>query len=90
MTFDADVLRAMLRLARRREAADDEPLAIRVGAPVTRVRSALRRLQSSGLVDLQEARAPRLTMQGFAVAIALISARATPAKRGVSRAPRAA
>ena len=81
--FDVMVLRAMLRLARRRQQADDAEIALRVAHPQHAVRSAVRRLTAQGLVE-RRAEAPRLTMQGFALAVALLplAARTTqPARR---------
>ena len=75
MSFDAMVLRAMLRLARRREAADEEAVAVRTGGSPAQVRSSLRRLRAMGLVQ-RVAHEPRLTMPGFAIAVALLPANA--------------
>ena len=80
MSIEAMVLRAMLRVARRREAADEEALAVRVGGPPARVRAALRSLDGAGLVERRDGRAPRLTMLGFAVAVGSLPA-APHAKR---------
>lgn len=70
--IEASVLRAMLRLARKRQPADDGQIAVRVGSPPRDVRAALRRLDQAGLVErLGESRAAaRLTMAGFALAVA--------------------
>lgn len=88
MNTDAMVLRALLRLARRRLPADDEAIVVRVGAAPGDVRAAIRRLDTLGLVE----RGPttRLTMAGLAVAIAMLpTQRAAPVPTAV-RAPRAA
>jgi Mn-dependent DtxR family transcriptional regulator len=80
MSSEAMVLRAMLRLARRREAAGHEALAVRVGASSREVRAALRRLDVAGLVERRHAGPPRLTLAGLAVAVGLLRA---PADRSV-------
>jgi len=74
MSIEAMVLRAMLRVARRREAADEEALVVRVGGPPAQVRAALRTLDTAGLVERRAGRAPRLTMAGFAVAVGSLPA----------------
>jgi Mn-dependent DtxR family transcriptional regulator len=87
-TFDAMVLRAMLRLARRRQAADDGEIAVRVGAPPHAVRAALRRLDALDLVE----RLPtgsRLTMAGLAISVAALP-RPTRRSSSAHRATRAA
>jgi DNA-binding GntR family transcriptional regulator len=89
MSIDAAVLRAMLRVARRREAADEEALVARVGDP-GKVRAALRRLDASGLVERRGPQAPRLTMAGLAVAVGLLPAVSSRAKRSACRSSRAA
>jgi hypothetical protein len=89
MSIDAAVLRAMLRVARRREAADEEALVARVGDP-GEVRAALRRLDAKGLVERRGPQAPRLTMAGLAVAVGLLPASASRARRPARRASRAA
>jgi hypothetical protein len=89
MNFDAMVLRAMLRLARRREEAGEEALAVRVGGDHGAVRMAVRRLAACGLVDRGRGQ-PRLTMAGLAVAVALLPPRARRRTSAASRASRAA
>ncbi len=69
MSIDIMVLRAMLRLARRRRAADEAEVALRVGGSPAAVRGALRRLDAAGLVERRLAQPARLTMAGFAVAL---------------------
>jgi len=86
--FDAMILRAMLRLARRRQEADDGEIAVRVCQPPSAVRGGLRRLDALGLVERREA-STRLTMQGFALAVALLPHSAHAAK-AARRTPRAA
>jgi hypothetical protein len=90
MSFDARVLRAMLRLARRRLPAHDDQVALRVGGTTGEVRASLRRLRAGGLVETRFDEPPRLTMAGLAVAVALLPARTTqrarPSPRTSSRA----
>jgi hypothetical protein len=74
MSTEATVLRAMLRLARRREAAEEEALAVRVGSDGGRLRAVLRRLEAAGLVERRPDLPPRLTMAGLAVAIGSLPA----------------
>jgi Mn-dependent DtxR family transcriptional regulator len=87
--FDMMVLRAMLRLARRRREADESEIALRVGRPPSAVRAALRRLDPRGLVERRGDCAPRLTMAGFALAVALLPGGPRAAKPA-RRTPRAA
>jgi Mn-dependent DtxR family transcriptional regulator len=77
MSIDVMVLGAMLRLARRRKAADMGAVALRVGASQAAVRASLRRLDGSGLVERRLSEPPRLTMEGLAVAVALLPQRGT-------------
>ena len=71
MNLEQQVLGAMLRMARHRRAADDEQLALRVGQPESAVRTSLRRLESLGLVEGRRSKPVRLTLPGFALAVAL-------------------
>jgi Mn-dependent DtxR family transcriptional regulator len=89
MSIEATVLRAMLRVARRREAADEEALAARVGDPAE-VRDAIRRLDAAGLVERRGRAAPRLTMAGLAVAVGLLPIAASQNRRSARRSSRAA
>ena len=89
MNFDARVLRAMLRLARRRQAADEADIAVRVGQTPGAVRASLRRLDGQGLVERRAGAAPRLTLEGLALALALLPRTATTQKPAL-RTPRAA
>jgi Mn-dependent DtxR family transcriptional regulator len=89
MTFDANVLRALLRLARRREAAAVASVAVRVSGTPSKVRASMRRLRSGGLVEMRATGEVRLTMAGLAVAIALLPA-APLARQPSRRASRAA
>lgn len=81
MSIDIMVLRAMLRLARRRKAADEGEVAVRVGGSPGSVRAALRRLDAGGLVERRLSEPPRLTMAGFAVAVALLPERPAQASK---------
>ena len=65
------VLNAILRLARRRVPATLREVDARVGGPARRVRAALARLVSLGLVQRTASAIPQLTMEGFALAVAL-------------------
>jgi Mn-dependent DtxR family transcriptional regulator len=89
MNFDAMVLRAMLRLARRRQGAGEAEIALRVGKARDAVRAALRRLDGQGLVERRPHGPPRLTMGGLALALALLP-KPAQASRPVQRAHRAA
>jgi Mn-dependent DtxR family transcriptional regulator len=73
MSIDTEVLKAMLRLARRRQEASEDQVALRVRAQAREVRASLRRLRASGLVDVQNRAAPRLTIEGLALAVAVVS-----------------
>jgi Mn-dependent DtxR family transcriptional regulator len=77
MTFDTTVLRVMLRLARRREAAELDAVAVRLGAPAAAVRASMRRLDAAGLVERRGDQAPRLTLTGFALAVSMLSEKAS-------------
>jgi len=90
MSIEATVLRAMLRVARRREAADEEALAARVGDPPAEVRDAIRRLDAAGLLERRGQGAPRLTMAGLAVAVGLLPVGVPRSKRSSRRSSRAA
>jgi Mn-dependent DtxR family transcriptional regulator len=87
-TLDAMVLRAMLRLARRRQAADDGEIAVRVGAAPHAVRASLRRLDALDLVE-RLSTGSRLTMMGLALAVAALPGSSRPSRRP-QRASRAA
>jgi len=92
MNDDNLVLGAMLRLARRRVAADSGELFERVGIDRARIRAALGRLDAAGFVE-RRPQGARLTMSGLAVAVALRPARAgfgTKAARAGVRSSRAA
>lgn len=70
--LEVDVLRAMLRLARRRTAPTIEAILLRVPAPADEpaVRQSLRTLVRADLVHLSP-KGPRLTLVGFAIAVAM-------------------
>jgi Mn-dependent DtxR family transcriptional regulator len=90
MTFDANVLRALLRLARRREAAAVDSVAVRVSGTPAQVRASMRRLRSGGLVEMRATGEVRLTMAGLAVAIALLPPAPLARQPSSRRASRAA
>jgi len=69
MSLEIDVLRALLRLARRRTPPTLEQIVVRVGGEEADVRRALRSLARSGLVQRTPA-GLRLSMAGLAVAVA--------------------
>jgi len=72
MTFDQTILMAMLRLARRRDAADEQALGLRAAGSPQAVRLSLKRLACRGLVERPLNGPPRLTMEGLAVAVAML------------------
>jgi DNA-binding IclR family transcriptional regulator len=69
MSLQIDVLRALLRLARRRTPPTLEQILVRVGGEEDDVRRALGSLAKSGLVQRTPA-GLRLSFAGFAVAVA--------------------
>ena len=85
MGYDISVLRAILRLARRRLGADLEQISLRVTGEGGDVRSAVRRLERAGLVARTNDTV-RLTMAGLAVAVA--SVRSPARSAGARRASR--
>jgi Mn-dependent DtxR family transcriptional regulator len=90
MNGDAMILRAMLRLARRREVADETAIAMRVASSPREVRVALRRLAAMGLVERNHTGTSRLSMAGLAVAVAMLPQASAPARHRAQRASRAA
>jgi DNA-binding IclR family transcriptional regulator len=80
MSLQIDVLRALLRLARRRTAPTLEQLVVRVGGEEDDVRRALGSLAKSGLVHRTPA-GLRLSLPGFAVAVACADRSRAPAGR---------
>jgi Mn-dependent DtxR family transcriptional regulator len=87
---DALVLRAILRLARRREVADESAVALRVASSPREVRISLRRLAANGLVERRHTGSVRLSMSGLALAVALLPQRTAAPRRRAQRASRAA
>ncbi|MBX3210067.1 MAG: hypothetical protein KF764_33865 [Labilithrix sp.] len=79
MSLEIDVLRALLRLARRRTPPTLEQLVVRVGGEETDVRRALGSLARSGLVQRSPA-GLRLSLAGLAVAVACARRPAAPAR----------
>jgi hypothetical protein len=71
-SLEVDVLRAMLRLARRRTAPTVEAILLRVPADEATLRSSMNRLIRANLVHLTP-KGPRLTLVGFAIAVAMAS-----------------
>jgi DNA-binding IclR family transcriptional regulator len=69
MSIEIDVLRSLLRLARRRTAPTLDQLVERVGADESSVRRALVSLARGGLVQRTPA-GLRLSLSGLAVAVA--------------------
>ena len=69
MSYEIDVLRALLRLARRRTPPTLEQLVVRVGGDETAVRRALQSLAKQSLVQRTPA-GLRLSLAGLAVAVA--------------------
>jgi len=90
MNVDTEVLRAMLRLARRCDDADEEAIAVRIGGSRAAVRAALRRLDARGIIERRGERPPRLTMAGLALAVALLPPQAQKKARPARRPSRAA
>ena len=78
-SLEVDVLRALLRLARRRTAPTLEAILLRVPAPADAdtVKQTLRALIRASLVHVTP-KGPRLTLTGFAVAVAMA---ATPRQK---------
>jgi DNA-binding IscR family transcriptional regulator len=76
MSLDTTVLRALLRLARRRTPPTLEQLVVRVGTPESDVRKSLASLARSGLVQRtrDENGGLRLSLAGLAVAVAAAAA----------------
>ncbi len=90
MSIDAMVLRAMLRLARRREAAMEAQILLRVGGTRGEVRASLRRLEAEGLMERRMAGDCRLTMAGLAIAVALVQVSTAPRQSRGPAAPTSA
>jgi predicted transcriptional regulator len=87
MSYEHQILQAMLRLARKRAGVTVEALDDRVDGTEADARSAIRLLERAGLVERRGADNARLTFAGFALAVAKID----PARsRAVSSRSRAA
>ncbi len=84
MSLEIDVLRAMLRLARRRTAPTIEQLLLRIQADEPAVRRALGALTRAGLVN-PTPKGPRLSLTGFAVAVAYAQRPQPALERRVAR-----
>ena len=82
-SLELDVLRAFLRLARRRVPPTTEQLLLRVPADAPLLKKTLSKLVEGGLVNLTP-KGPRLSLTGFAVAVAF-----APQPRAVTRLARA-
>jgi hypothetical protein len=80
MSYDLSILRAVVRLCRRRSAVDLEALALRAGGELADARAAIARLERRGLA-LRTARGARPTLAGLAVAVAA-------AERRLAKSPR--
>lgn len=81
MSLEIDVLRALLRLARRRTPPTLEQLVVRVGGEEADVRNALASLARNGLVQRTPA-GLRLSLSGLAVAVACAQ---RPRPRSIAR-----
>src|SRR5690606_28630588 len=90
MSLEIDVLRALLRLARRRTNPTIDQLVVRVGAEEASVRRALSSLARDGLIQRTPA-GMRLSLFGLAVAVAVAkrapAAAAAPAATAEAPAP---
>jgi hypothetical protein len=71
MSYDLHVLRALVRISRRRLPATPDALSLRAGGTVEDVCRSLRRLSRAELV-INSAHGPSLTMAGLAVAVASV------------------
>lgn len=81
MHTELAILRAMLRLQRRRVVPDVETLLDRVGGTEAELRVALRALEGGGYVERRAHGQATLTMAGLALAVAQIPAIAARSKR---------
>jgi hypothetical protein len=77
-------------LARRREVADEEAIALRVASSTRELRVSLRRLATNGLVERGHAGTARLSMAGLALAVALLPQDSAAPRQRAQRTPRAA
>ncbi len=89
MSIDIEVLRAMLRLARRRTEATEADLVPRVRAEASEIRASIRRLRALGVVDVR-GEVARLTLEGLALSVALAQPARRPARPMVVRRSHAA
>ncbi|MFO0672418.1 MAG: hypothetical protein U0235_22880 [Polyangiaceae bacterium] len=93
MHTELAILRAMLRLQRRRAVIDEASLLVRVGGTEAELEIGLRALEAAGFIHIEGGQ-PRLSMAGLAVAIAQIppvaAKRAAARGRRVARGRRAA
>jgi DNA-binding IclR family transcriptional regulator len=80
-SLEVELLRAMLRLARRRTTPTIEQLLLRVPADEPSVRRSFATLVRANLVHITP-KGPRLSLTGFAVAVAMA---ATPRPATVAR-----
>jgi hypothetical protein len=80
MHTELAILRAMLRISRRRATADLDTLLVRVGGTEAECRVAIRSLEAAGFVERRPGGQVRLTMAGLAVAVAQIPAVKAAAK----------
>jgi Mn-dependent DtxR family transcriptional regulator len=85
-SFETTVLQAMLRLARRREAADEGNLSARLSGTPADLRRALRRLEQGELIERRPGGQVRLTLPGFAIAVALLPRSVRSEARRMARA----
>ena len=72
MSYEHQILQAMLRLARKRAGVTVEALDDRVDGTEADARSAIRLLERAGLVERRGTDTARLTFAGFAIAVAKV------------------
>jgi len=72
MSYEHQILQAMLRLARKRAGVTIEALDDRVDGTEADARSAVRLLERAGLVERRAADNARLTFAGFSLAVAKV------------------
>ncbi len=76
MNYETEVLKAILRLSRRRNAAEADSILVRVGGQLSDLRAALRKLEQSGLINRIGDTGGSLTLPGLAVAVAAAATKA--------------
>lgn len=81
MNYETEVLKAILRLSRRRNAAEADSILVRVGGQLSDLRAALRKLEQSGLVNRIGDTGGSLTLPGLAVAVAAAATKVVPKSR---------